>query len=114
MFLSLEQNLLEGPPEVSVKNSVYDGIQAAVAVSNPEKQVEECVRDRTVLPADSMEAVREEKGEPAQDKNPHHYCQNKCEALLPHLSHFVFGKRHPPASKRHRRGEEEMLGALVR
>lgn len=111
--MSFKQNLLEGPPEVSVKDSVYDGVQAAVAVPDPEEQVEERVGDRAVLSADGVEAVSEEKWEPAEDENPHHHGQNEREALLPHLRHFVFGQRHLPAAEGHRRGEQEVVGAVL-
>lgn len=112
-FMGLEQNLFEGPPEVSVEDGVYDGVQAAVAVSDPEKQVEECLWDDAVLSADGVKAVGEEEREPAEDKHSHHHSQDKGEALLPHLSHFVLGQRHPPAADGERRREEEVLGALV-
>lgn len=112
--MSLEYDLLEGPSEVPVKNSVYDGVQTAVAVSDPEEQIEECVRYRAVLSAESLETVREEEWEPTKDKNPHHHSQNKREALLPHLSHFVFGQRHLPAAERHRGGQEAVVGEVVR
>ena len=111
--MSFEQNLLEGPPEVSVKDGVYDGVQAAVAVSDPEEQVEERVGDRAVLSADGVETVSEEKREPAEDEHPHHHGQNEREALLPHLRHFVFGQGHLPVAERHRGREEEVVGALV-
>lgn len=113
-FLGVKQNLLEGSSEVSIENSVYDGVQAAVAVSDPEKQVEESVRDGAVLSADSMETVGEKKREPAEDKNTHHHCQNKGEALLPHLSYFVHGQRHLSAADGHRRGEEAVTGEMFR
>lgn len=110
----LKQNLLEGPPEVPVENSVYDGVQAAVAVPDPEEEVEECVRYRTFLSADSVEAVSKEEWEPAENETPHHHCQNKREALLSHLCNFVFGQRNLMSSEKHRRRQEKVVGAVVR
>lgn len=112
-FMSFKQNLLEGLPEVSVEDGVYDGVQAAVAVADPEEQVEERVGDGAVLSADGVQTVREEKREPAEDEHPHHHGQNEREALLPHLSHFAFGQRRLPAAERHGRREEEVVGTVL-
>lgn len=113
-FMSLEQDLLEGPPEVPVEDGVDDGVQAAVAVANPEEQVEERVGDGALLPAHGVEAVRKEEGEPAEDKHSHHHGQDEREALLAHLGHFVFGQRHLPAAQCHRRRQEDVVGTVLR
>lgn len=88
----LKQNLLEGPPEVPVEDGVYDGVQAAVAVTDPEEQVEERVGDCAVLPADGVKAIREEKREPAEDEYAHNHGQHERKALLPHLCDFGPGQ----------------------
>lgn len=54
LFMHVEQNLLESPAEVSVENCVNDGIQAAVAVSDPEKQIKQRFWNGTILSADRL------------------------------------------------------------
>ena len=51
---SLAQNLLEGPSEVLVEDGVDDRIERAVAVANPEEELEERLRDLAWRPADSV------------------------------------------------------------
>lgn len=112
-FMGVEQDLLEGPAEVPVEDGVDDRVQAAVAVSDPEEQVEERFRDGAVLSADRVQTVGEEEREPAQHEDAHHHRQDKGEPLLPHLRHLVLGQRHLPAADGQRRRQQEVLGALV-
>lgn len=76
------QNLLESSAEILVKDSVDNRVEGAVAVANPEEELEERVRDLARLPADSIQTVAEEKWEPADHKHTHDHSQDKGEALL--------------------------------
>lgn len=67
-----------------VENGIDDGIQGAIAVTEPEEELEEGVGHGAAL-ADSHQRVGEEEGEPADDKDPDHHCKHKGEALLPVL-----------------------------
>lgn len=78
----LAQDLVEGSAEVLVKDGVDDRVEGAVAVANPEEELEERVRDLARLPADSVQTVAEEKWEPADHKHAHDHSQDKGEALL--------------------------------
>lgn len=75
------QDLSERPPEVIVKYGVYDGIERAVAVAEPEEHFEQGLRDEVGAEHDG-ERVREEEREPAENKHPHDHGQNKGEAPL--------------------------------
>lgn len=75
------QKLSERPPKVVVKYGVYDGIERAVAVAEPEEHFEQGLRDE-VGAAHGGERVREEEREPAENKHPHDHGQNKREAPL--------------------------------
>lgn len=75
------QNLSERPPKVIVKYGVYDGIERTVAVAEPEEHFEQGLWDE-VSATHSGECVREEEGEPAENKHPHDHGQNKGEAPL--------------------------------
>lgn len=74
---------LEGPPEVFVEDGINDGVETRVTVANPEEEFEQRIRYAASLGAHSLQRVRKEKGEPADDKHPHYYSQNKREPLLP-------------------------------
>lgn len=74
----------EGPSEVMVENGVDDGVQGAIAVTEPKEELEEGGRHRAAL-ADRGQRVGEEEWEPADDEDPNHHRQHESETLLPVL-----------------------------
>lgn len=84
------QYLFEGPAEIIVEDCIDDGVQRAVAIAKPEKKIEQS-QWHVAGDAYCLKHVREEKGEPADNKDPDHHGQDKSEALLTVLSAF------PPA-----------------
>lgn len=85
----LTEDLLEGSAEVLVKDGVDDRVQGAVTVADPEKEFKQRLGDLAWLPADSVQAVGEEEGEPANDKHAHDDGQHEGEAFLPGGGHFL-------------------------
>lgn len=75
------QNLSERPSKVVIKYGVYDRIERAVAVAEPEEHFEQGLWDE-VGAEHGGERVREEEREPAENKHPHDHGQNKGEAPL--------------------------------
>lgn len=76
---------MESPSEVLIKDGVDDRVERTVAVTNPEEELEEEVRNVACLAAHTIQAVAKEKREPAEHKDTHHYSQHKGEALFTHL-----------------------------
>lgn len=74
---------LEGLSKVLVEDSVYDRVQAGVAVANPKKEYKQGVRNPANVGAHCLKRVREKEGEPADHKHSHHYSQDKGEPLFP-------------------------------
>lgn len=85
LFPRLAEDLLEGAPEVPVEDGVDGRVEGAVTVADPEEEFEERVGDLTGVPAHAVQAVAEEKREPAHHKHPHDYGQDEGEPLLPGL-----------------------------
>lgn len=73
----------KGTAEVLVEDGVDDRIQRAVAVANPEEELEEAMRYLAVLWADGPQAVAEEERKPADHENSNDHGQHKGEPLLP-------------------------------
>lgn len=73
----------EGTAKVLVEDGVDDGVQRAVAVADPEKELEEAVGHLAVLGADGTQAVAEEEGEPAEHEDANDHGQHEGEPLLP-------------------------------
>lgn len=73
----------KGTAEVLVEDGVDDRIQGAVAVANPEEELEEAMRHLAVLWADGPKAVAEEERKPADHKNANDHGQHKGEPFLP-------------------------------
>lgn len=71
-FGVLAEDLFEGSAEVFVEDGVDDRIEAAVAVSDPEEELEEGLWEGAGFRAHCLEAVGEEEGKPADDKNTNH------------------------------------------
>lgn len=89
LLLLLEEDVFERPAEVLVEDCVDDRVEGTIAVPDPEEELEESLRDLTCLPADAIEAVAEEEGEPAHHKDPHDHSQHKREAFLPGLGDLL-------------------------
>lgn len=89
LLLLLKKNVFKGPAEVLVEDGVDDWVEGAIAIPNPEEELEESLGDLTCLPANTIEAVAEEKREPANYKDPHDHSQHKSEAFLPGLGNFL-------------------------
>lgn len=89
LLLLLKENVFKGPAEVLVEDGVDDRVEGAIAIPNPEEELEESLRNLTGLPANTIEAVAEEEREPANYKDPHDHGQHKSEAFLPGLGDFL-------------------------
>lgn len=94
----LAQDLLKSSPEVLIEYSVDDGVEGAVAVTDPEEKLEKGFMDGAGLPADPMQAVAEEERKPADHKHPHDHRQHKSEPLLTCLGNFFSRNGVPPFS----------------
>lgn len=92
------QDLLKSSPEVLVENRVDDGVEGAVAVTDPEEKLEKGFRDGAGLPADPVKAVAEEEREPADHEHPHDHGQHEGEPLLSCLGNFLSRNGVPPFS----------------
>lgn len=92
-----EQKVLKGPAEVPVEDSVDDRIKAAVAVTNPEEEFKESLRDAAVFPTYRFKAVCEEEWEPADHKSSNDHGQDNSKSALPGLHQPVCRHRHIPA-----------------
>ena len=76
------QYLFEGLSELFVEDGVYDGVEARVAVTNPEEKLKERIGDDTGLRAHGLQGVGEEEWEPAHHKDPDDHRQHKGEPFL--------------------------------
>ncbi|XP_019481974.1 PREDICTED: homeobox protein cut-like 1 [Hipposideros armiger] len=72
-----EEDVLEGAPEVLIEDGVDDRVERAVAVADPEEELEERVGHLAGLAADAVQAVAEEEGEPAEHEHAHHHGQHE-------------------------------------
>lgn len=77
------QDPSEGTTKVLVEDGVDDRVQRAVAVADPEEELEEAMGHLAVLRADGTQAIAEEEGEPAEHKHANDHSQHEREPLLP-------------------------------
>lgn len=89
LLLLLKQNVFKGPAKVLVEDGVDDWVEGAIAIPNPEEELEESLRDLTCLPANTIKAVAEEKRKPANYKDAHDHGQHKGKAFLPGLGDLL-------------------------
>ena len=73
----------EGAAKVLVEDGVDDGVQRAIAVADPEEELEEAVGHLAVLWADGTQAVAEEEREPAEHEDADDHSQHEGEPPLP-------------------------------
>lgn len=78
----LAENPLEGSAEVLVENGVDDGVEAAVAVADPEEECKDRLGQLARFGAHGLQAVGKEEREPADDEHSDHHRQDKGEAFL--------------------------------
>ena len=84
-----EEDVLERAPEVLVEDGVDDRVERAVAVADPEEELEERAGHLAGLAADAVQTVGEEEGEPAEHEHAHDHRQHEGEALLTRLGHLA-------------------------
>lgn len=90
--------MLESSAKVPVKDRVDDGVEAAVAVPNPEEEFEERLGDAAAFSKHRFQAVGKEEWEPTEDKSSNDKRKDKGESALPGLHQPIGGERHVPAS----------------
>lgn len=78
--ISPAEDLFEGSSEVIIEYGVYNGIEGAVAVAEPEEELEK--RSGHAALAKRRQRVGEEKWEPADDEHPYDHRQDKSETLF--------------------------------
>lgn len=106
----LAEDFLKGTPEVPVEDGVNGWVEGAVAVTDPEEELEKREGDLTRVSTNPVQAVAEEKGEPAHHKHPHDHSQDECKPLLSRLGDLFPGERAPATLPP---GDEEVHGFVA-
>lgn len=92
------QEFLESSAEVPVKDRIDDGVEAAVAVPDPEEEFEERLRDAAAFSKHRFQAIGKEEWEPAEYKSSNDKRKDKGESALPGLHQPIGGEGQVPAS----------------
>lgn len=77
------ENSFKGSAEVFVEDGVDDGVEAAVAVADPEKEREDRLGQLARFGTHGLQAVGKEEREPADDEHADHHRQHEGETLFP-------------------------------